>query len=163
MPATAGVRTGIDGAVYRNSGTDGSPTWVEIDIIRDVSGAGAVWDMGDASSRASRAKLYKKTQADIRPQLVARADSADTGYQALYDAANSPAGTLDLLVLDGPLTEDGATGFRSYWNVNISTPPTQGAGEIQYTTFELSPAWNSNRYPSVCDVGAASALTLTAL
>lgn len=162
MAATEGPRTGIDGATYRNTGSDGSPTWVEITAIRDVSGAAMVWDMGEASSRASRAKLYKKMMGDLKPQLVTRADAVDAGYQALYDSSQSPTSTLDLLVLDGPITEEGACGFRSYWNVNVSTPPTQGAGEIQYTTFELSPAFNTARFPSTVDVGASSALTLTA-
>lgn len=161
MAATEGPRAGIDGAAYRNTGTAGSPTWAEIDNIKDVAPA-TPWDLQEAGSRETKAKLYAKTRQDIGYQVVARADSADLGYQALWDAACSP-NPIDLLVLDGPLTEEGASGYRAYWNVNASGGPTQGADEMQYTTFDLKPAWNGTILPKIADVGASSAVTYTAI
>lgn len=163
MAATAGPKSGIDGAVYRNTGSYATPVWAEIDQIRDVT-PGQGWDMGDASVRATRAKLYHKTQQDIAPQVVCRADDADAGYQALYDAAVHPTLTLDLLVLDGPLTREGSSGFRADFLVNASGGPTQGAGDVQYTTFDLRPGFAAaGQFPKIVDVGAASATTFTAV
>ena len=40
MAATAGAKAGIDGAVYRNTGTYGSPTWTEMPIaVKSASSA----------------------------------------------------------------------------------------------------------------------------
>lgn len=158
MSATAGPRAGIDGAVYRNTGSAGSPTWVEIEKVKDVI-PGMAWDMVEAGSRETVAKLYEKTRIDLGAQLVARADAADAGYQALYDAALSKTAQLDLLVLDGPITEEGASGFRAMWKVNVSGGPTQGIDELQYTTFDLKGSWHATIKPRTVDVGASSALT----
>jgi hypothetical protein len=160
MAAASAVKTGIDGVVLRNSGTYGSPTLVEIDRVRDVIPA-FPWDMVDASSRASPVKLYEKTQTDWSVQLVVRADDADTGAQALYDAAMSKT-KLDLVVLDGPVTEEGAAGVRAHWHVSLSGT-SQGAGDVQYWTFDLKPSFHTDGVPKIADVGAASAVTYTAL
>lgn len=160
MAAVAGVKVGIEGAVYRNTGTYGSPTWTEVTLVRDVDPK-FPWDMGDASSRETRAKLYAKTMIDIAVSLTVRADDANTGYQALFDAAMSPTTVLDMLVLDGPLTAEGSMGVRSHFNAS-ETGQSQGASDVIYTTFELKPGWSSEGYPSKIEVGSASALTATA-
>ena len=117
--------------------------------------------MGDASSRQTKAKLYKKTQIDVGAQVVARADDADAGYQFLYDNhwLDVPQ---DVLVLDGPLTEEGAAGVRFHANVSFAGV-SQGAGDVQYGTFDLKPAYSALGVPKVVDVGASSSLTFTAI
>lgn len=160
MAAASAVKPGIDGAVYRNSGTYGSPTWAEITLIRDVSPS-FPWDMADASSRTHKAKLYAKTMIDIGAQLVVRADDADAGYQALFDAAMSSTTLMDMLVLDGPITTEGSMGVRCHFNVNESGQ-SQGAGDVIYTTFDLKPGYHTDGDPKKIEVGATSTLTATA-
>lgn len=160
MAATSAPKTGINSGGYRNTGTYGSPTWSEMTLIRDVSPA-MPWDMGDASSRATRAKLYTKTQCDIGYQVVMRADDADAAYQAMYDASVSPTAVVDLMLLDGDITTEGAMGVRAEFNV-IFVSQTQGAGDVVYTTFELKPAPSNNGVPKSVKMGAASAPTFTA-
>lgn len=160
MAAAAGVKVGIKGQMLRNTGTYGSPTWTAIALVRDVTPVRA-WDMADASSRETRAKLYAKTMIDVGATAVVRADDVNTGYQALYDASNSPTSVVDLLILDGPLTTEGSAGVRAEFLVSETGAP-QEAGGVIYSTFDLKPAWTSNGYPSSIDVGASSALTATA-
>lgn len=158
--AQAGTKAGIAARVYRNTGTYGSPTWTATNCVRDAQPA-FPWDLVDASKRATRAKLYGKTQIDLSVQLVCKADDADTGYGALVDLAVSPTAVLDMLVLDGPLTAEGARGVRAHWLGSLSSQP-QGAGDNVYTTIDLKPADSSEGVPSAITVGAASAITAVA-
>ena len=160
MAAAAGAKVGIDGAVYRNTGTYASPTWVEIDLVRDAEPT-FPWDMGDASARTTRAKLYAKTQADLGVKLTVRADDANAGYGALWDAAMSGTALLDMLVLNGPLTKEGAKGVRANWNVSEDSE-SQGAGDVVYSAFTLKPGYSTDGVPSAITVGASSAITATA-
>lgn len=158
--AAPGVKAGIAARVYRNTGTYGSPTWAAVNCVRDAQPS-SPWDMGDASSRATRAKLYGKTQIDLQVQLVCRADDADVGYGILVDLAVSPTGVLDMLILDGPLTAEGARGYRAHWLASLSGQP-QGAGDLVFTTFDLKPGFSSDGVPSAIAVGASSAITAVA-
>lgn len=161
--AAAGVKVGIKGVVYRNTGTYGSPTWTACPLIRDVT-PNFPWDMVDASVRGSRAKLYAKTQIDLGAQVVMRADDADTDYAAWVDAAVSATAKLDLLILDGPITAEGARGVRAEFLVSMSTQ-AQNIGDVVYSTFDVKPAVGTTitNYPSTVVMGASSDPTFTAL
>jgi hypothetical protein len=158
MAAASGVKAGIAAKAYRNTGTYGSPTWAAANIVRDAQPA-FPWDLVDASSRATRAKLYGKAQVDLAVQLVCRADDADAAYQAFVDAAFSPTTLIDMLILDGALTLEGARGVRAHFLFSISGQP-QGAGDLVYTTFDLKPGVDpAGNVPASITVGASSAIT----
>ena len=159
MAATSAVKPGIAGGVYRNTGSYGSPTWTEVTLVRDVSPT-FPWDMADASVRATRAKLYAKTQVDLGFSIVIRADDADTGYVALFDAAMSPTTLIDMMILDGDIATEGAMGIRMHANVSMGSQ-TQGAGDIVYTTFDLKPGYSSDGVPKSVKMGASSAPSFT--
>lgn len=158
MAASAGAHVAVKAKLYRNSGTYGSPTWAALDLVKDVS-TGSPWDMVDASVRGSRVKLYAPTQIDFAINMTMRIDYADTGYQAIRAAAVSAA-ALDLLVLDGAITEEGAQGFRADFHVSL-TAQDQAIGNVLYDSFDLKPGVATN-YPKAIVVGTASALTPTA-
>lgn len=160
MAGTAGVKAGIAAKAYRNTGTYGSPTWTAADLIRDVQPA-FPWDMVDASARSTRAKLFGKTQIDLSIQLVVRADDLDVAYQAFVTAAFSPTSNIDMLILDGPITAEGARGVRANFIFSISGQP-QGAGDIVYSTFDIKPTYSTDGVPSSVVMGSASAPTFTA-
>ena len=161
MAATSAVKPGIGGRVYRNTATYGSPTWTAQQSVKDCTPS-IPWDMQEAGSRETRAKLYAKTRADLGVQLVMRADDAATDFNAFADAAVSPTAVLDLLILDGLISVEGVRGFRAEWNVSLSGQPQEIDGVI-YDTFDLKPAWSSNGYPRTVVMGAASAPTFTTL
>lgn len=160
MAAAAGPKVGIKGFVGRDTGTYAAPTWSEMTLVRDVTPA-FPWDFGDASSRASRAKLYAKTQVDLGIQLVMRADDVDTDYQAMVTAAMSSSAVVDLLILDGDIADEGAVGVRAEFLVSIGGQ-SQGAGDVVYTTFDLKAAPTANGVPKSVVMGASSAPTFTA-
>lgn len=160
--AVDATKAGITCRVYRNTGTYGSPTWAAVNCIRDAT-PNFPWLMADSSDRQSRAALEDKTQMKISVQVVAKATNADAGYQSLWDASQSAGtnGKLDLLILDDPLTVEGAMGVRAHFNV-IFDSQTQGAGDNVYTTFTLTPGFSPDGVPSKIEVGASSTLTATA-
>jgi len=162
MAAVAGAKPAIAGVVYRNTGTYGSPTWTAQPLVKDVTPSTG-WDMSDASVRGTRAKLYLKTQIDLGFQIMMRADDADADYAAWVDAAVSPATKLDLLILDGPITAEGARGTRGEFVVSIPSQ-AQAIGDVVYTTFEVKPAPGTviSDYPKAVKMGPASAPTFTA-
>ena len=155
MAATSSVKPGIAAKVYRNTGTYGSPTWTAMNLARSVND-NSKWDTADASSREGRARLYAKTQVDLPHDIEMRADNADTGYVAMYAAWASATAVVDLLILDGPITDEGAMGIRAEFIV-CGRPQNQGAGDVIYTTFPLMPTWTSNGVPKSVVMGAASA------
>ena len=160
MAETSVVKTGIAGAVYRNAGTYGTPTWTIIGLVRDVSPS-MKWNRSDASARQTKAVLQAKTQVAISGQIVVRADDADAGYQALFDAAMTvSASALDMMILDGLVSVEGAKGVRAHMNLDFVQ--NQAIGDVIYTTFDYDPAWHSAGYPSFVEMGAASAPTFTA-
>lgn len=160
MSAASAIQPAIAAGVYRNTGSYGSPTWVEITLVRDVTPS-EQWAYGDASVRASKAKLYGKTQIDLTGTITCRADPADAGYQALFDAAVGVSSAApDLMILDGDITTEGARGVRLH--ANLSKKQNQAIGEIVYTDFDYNPAWNSAGYPSSVVMGATSTPAFTA-
>lgn len=156
--AASAVKLGINAKIYRNTGTYGSPTWTAIDLTRDAQ-MNLPWDFGDASARATKVKLYAPTQIDFAISCVVRADDADAGYNALWDAAVG-ADALDLLILDGPITVEGTRGVRAHFTPSL-TGMSQGAGDVEYGNFDLKAAYSSDGNPKCIEVGASSALTAT--
>lgn len=159
MAATDGVRVGIACKIYRNTGSYGTPTWTEIGHARDVDVA-APWEFADASIRATRVKLYAATQVDFAPSVVVRKNDADAGYQALRAAADE-ATAMDLLILDGAVTNEGARGFRAHFTPSLTGAP-QTINAVVYDTFELKPAYSTDGYPQYAVVGASSNVTFSA-
>lgn len=160
MAETAAVMPGILGKVYRNAGTYGSPTWTAITLVRNVS-TSAKWNRGDSSIRGTRAVLQEKTQVAVSGSIECRADPADAGYQALFDAAvGSSTAALDLLILNGPVSQEGAKGVRAHMNLDFEED--HNVDGVIYTRFAFDPAWHSAGYPSYVEMGAASSPTITA-
>lgn len=158
MAATSAIKPAIGAGAYRNTGTYGSPTWTEMTLVRDAVN-NMPWDFGDASVRATRAKLYGKTQVDLAAQLTMRADDADTAYVAMFAAAMSPTSVVDLLILDGDIATEGAMGCRAEFLVSFQQ--NQSIGEIVYTVFDLKPTYTSNGVPKSVIMGAASSPSFT--
>lgn len=162
MPAASANKPGVGGRAYRNTGTYGSPTWGPEGMVKDATPS-MPWDMAEGGSRATRAKTYMKTRADLSISVVMKADDADSGYLAWRAAAVSPTAVLDLLILDGLISVEGVHGFRGEFLVNLTGQPQEIDGSI-YDTFELKPSWTTNAPgPSTVIMGASSTPTFTAL
>lgn len=159
--AASAVKTGVGGKAYRNTASYVTPTWVAMNLVRSVTPS-IPWDMVEAGSRETRAKLYAKARADLGVQFDMRADDADTAFNAVADAACSPTTLLDLMFLDAAITVEGARGFRAQWNINLTGQPQEIDGVI-YDQFEAKPGWTSDGYPKTVVMGASSTPTFTTL
>lgn len=134
MPDSA-IMVGGAAAMYRNSGSFASPVWEEQTLVRDVTPSGG-YDFVEASDRSTPLKLYAKTQIDAPIQVVMRADVTDSEYLLWLVAAQSRKNTLDLLILNGTRTQNGASGWRGPFLVSLTGEP-QEIGGVIYSTFEL--------------------------
>ena len=136
------MKLGIRAKLYRNtSGIFLSPTWEVIQHISDLS-VNANWDEGEASTRASRIKKGAKTMMGLEFSGKVRVSNDDAGYIALWDAAHSDD-VLDLLVLNGPLDENGVRGYRVECQV-MSNTEDQALGNVLFMDFMLKPSPTSN-------------------
>jgi hypothetical protein len=160
MAAADRVLTGVEAKVYQNGGTPTTPTWTAVDRVRSVT-ANQKWNRADSSARESRAVLQAKTQIALSGTIEVRATPADAGYDSFYSASCLPSeSALDLMILDGPITQEGSRGVRAF--MNLDGGQNQGIGDVLYTTFDYDPAWNKLLYPSRVAVGATGTLTYTA-
>jgi hypothetical protein len=160
MSAEAKDKPGVKCVAYRNTGTYGTPTWTPLTCIKDANVA-KPWDLSEASVRATRVKLYAPAQVDFAVSITVKCDNVDTGYKAL-NAKTVDATVLDMLILDGPLTDEGAEGVRAHWHVS-DTGQDQSIGVgATYKTLDLKPGFSTEGWPMAVAVGAASAITMTA-
>lgn len=158
MAAERGVKLGIKAVIYRNTAGYGSPSWAAMTSVRDLT-VTPPWDMVEANTRASRVKLWAKTMLDLGFQVSVRKDDASTDAVALLQASMTDDVT-DFLVLDGPITTEGSTGFRAHMLVNLSTED-QGANAVIYDTYDLKPGFSEDGTPKYVTIGASSAITAT--
>lgn len=108
----ADYRLGKDAVVYRNTGTYGAPTWVAIDIVKDVTlglQAGE-WDGSRRGSGGWKQSAPTMKSADIGLDIVFK--PGDAGYIALR-AAFVGSSLIDLAVMDGPIATPGSEGLRA--------------------------------------------------
>jgi len=134
-------KLGILSKVYLNTASFGTPTWVEVEHISDLS-IDPSWDEGDASSRASRAKRTAKTMLDVGISGSIKVSDSDSDYQAFRDAAYQDD-TIDLMILNGDQTDDGVHGYRAEFNV-FSSSEDQAKGNRLYMNFTLKPGDTDN-------------------
>lgn len=158
MAATSAVKPAIKAIVYRNTGTYGSPTWTSMTLVKDVT-PNTQWVFGDASVRATRVELSHPTQMQYEISMTMRDDDADAGVQAIKTIAMT-GDNLDLLIMDAPISIEGARGVRAHFHA--AQTQDQSIGAIIYNTFTLKPGFHTDGYPKYAVAGSGSALTYTA-
>lgn len=135
------AKLGIKCVLYRNTATYGSPTWNAIACVKDLT-VNPAWDEADGSTRASRVKLSAKTLMGLEISGTVKADYTDEDYAVLLDALNSDD-VLDLMVLNGPSTENDVTGYRADFQV-FSGSQDQASGAIVFDSIVLKPTVSAN-------------------
>ena len=153
-------RVGVSGRVYRNTGTYDVPTWVAINKLSDVQ-LNFAWETADSSDRTSRVRKVAKTMVGISVTARIKTAWSDPGYQAIYAAAVSPGAAIDLMILDGATTDEGARGLRGMWHVTQRNQ-NQALGERLYDDVIFTPADRDEQFSAVV-VGPGETLTLTAI
>lgn len=129
-------RLGIDGKVYYAS-TDvwEAEVWTEIPRISDIEET-AGWNTAPAGDRGQGVDAFAKTTATLQYTGQVRVDDTDPGYLALRAAYLVRSGKINLMILNGAKTSNGATGFKGYFHVTNFAMP-QGMQVLDYVNFSL--------------------------
>lgn len=136
------AKIGLECKVYRNTGSSGSPAWVEVGIVRDVK-VGISKGEGDVSRRGGGGfKMTRGTLIDgtVTTQMVK--DTADTNW-LYFRSAFYGRTAIDMAFTDKDITVTGATGFRATYEVMKfeDSEPLDGAA---LTDVEMKPTDSVN-------------------
>ena len=111
-----GMRIGIEGKLYRNTGSYETPTWVEIDNVADLN---LTLEKTEADATIRAGKGWRMTKGAIKEAGVEFQmiwDPTDTNVQALL--AGWMAGTaIEFAVMDGDIATAGSEGLRATMEV----------------------------------------------
>ncbi len=137
---------GIKAKILVNTGSFGSPVWVALSGISDLS-LNPAWDKAEGSTRGSRLKKYAKTLLDLSISGKIKVDETDTSGYLLFLTALHSDTVLDVLILDGNPTDTTLTGTLQGYRFEahvIKGEQAQGLGEVLFDSFELVPAMSAN-------------------
>lgn len=131
----------IDAKLYYNTGNYATPTWTEIDLVRDLQ-FNPTWDKAEAFTRGNRAKHYGKTLVEVGFTASVQVSDTDTGYKTLTTAHASSTAVVDMLMLDGADDSNGAEGVRFDAGV-FAAGEDQSIGNVLYRDFDIAPSFNA--------------------
>lgn len=133
---------GLNAKLYRNSASYGTPTWVLMGNVQDLT-AGDTMDEADVSTRAGGGF------AEVEPTLRALELSfgmvnkpGDADVAALL-AAYAARTALDIAVMDGPIATAGSRGVRARYKV-FQMPRAQELRGAQTFDVMLKPCVDAN-------------------
>ncbi len=139
---------GLNAKLYRNTGTYGSPTWVLVDNVKDLS-INKEKGEADVTTRANNG--WEATAATLKSATIEWDmvyDPADADYTAI-ETAWEDGSAIEFAFMDGLITVAGTKGYRMTCAVfgfsrdealteavmvNVSVKPTYAAnGPAPYT------------------------------
>lgn len=132
--------TGINCKAYYNSGSYGSPTWVELSCIDELQENSKTMT-ADANSRASFIRLKVGVDGDLSWTGTIKRDGS-AAHLVVYRAMKAKT-SLDMLILDGPVTTNGVMGHRADCLI-IDTSNNQNRTERLYDSIEIVPTESNN-------------------
>jgi hypothetical protein len=110
------IRLGMDAKLFRNTSLPGSPTWVEVTNVKDLT-LNLEKGEADVTTRANqgwRATVGTLKDASVEFQMVWDTDDAD--FTAIQEAffGNTP---IEFAVMDGPIDDATSEGLRATFDV----------------------------------------------
>lgn len=111
-------RVSIDAKLYRNTGSIASPTFVEVDNVRDVS-VPQEWSTAEFKTRARDHVRHRKTLAErtcsVQMEHDPAASADNTAFEAFRDAFQSQTSTVILAILDADEGTTGSQGLHAFF------------------------------------------------
>lgn len=115
-----GVKLGLDGKLYRNTGSYASPTWNEVPRIKDVT-LTLEKNLADVSSRASagwREFAATLKDATVEFMIIVTDIAGDTEDREAFRDAFLNNTNIECAIMDGDITTSGSEGFRATFAVS---------------------------------------------
>jgi hypothetical protein len=109
MPSNA--RSGFAHKMYRNTGSFGTPAWVEVAEVGDVKIPLLDGEIS-VNTRATRFKQFLKGLVELKPNWSMPYDPSNANYTALETTGQSASATQDLAFADGPIATTGTKWVR---------------------------------------------------
>jgi hypothetical protein len=135
------VRIGFDCQIAHNTGSFGSPTWVDWKNVKDVT-LNMEADDADASTRKSRIKTSLAGMIGASVDFQSNWDTTDTVFAAIL-AAFLAGTTVDLAVLDGGSAEAGSQGLHAEFCV-LKCSEAQPLNGVTQADISIKPAQTDN-------------------
>lgn len=138
---------GTDCKCFRNSASWATPTFVEVDNLRDVN-ISDEWLTAEFKTRGNRIVRHKRTlrnrgvtlQMEHDPATAANDANFEVFTDAMYDASgDTDDGVIELLFLNGDSTTTGNQGVRGEWLVT-KMDEGQPLEDAQLWDIEVKPA-----------------------
>lgn len=136
MPDEIGAYRGKDKALYYNTGTRATPTWVKLDA-RDKT-LPITWDEADVSSDSSDFKLMLKALAEVGIDWQMVYYNGDSDFVAMWQAALSPTAVYEFALMSGPIATVGSRGVRFFGQV-MSATDNAALSDGQLVDFNVKP------------------------
>lgn len=133
--------TGLDCKAYRNSATYATPTWAEVENVRDLT-LNLTKGEADVSRRGTEWKLTKPTLKDGSVDFEMVWDTGDADFTAIQTAWNDGT-TIDMAFLDGEIGTTGSQGLRAEFEVISFTRSEPLEGGVM-ASVSLKPASTAN-------------------
>lgn len=117
----AGPRIGLDCKAYLNTGTFGSPTWVEITVAKDV---GFKLGLGEAEAktRASSLSVILPGFVEHEFDFEMLYDTVGSTIYGLLQAAVLARAAVELAFMDGAIATSGNRGVRCSYYITQCDP-----------------------------------------
>ena len=136
------TRLGMDAKLYRNTGSFGTPVWVEIKNVKDVT-LNLEKGEADVTTRANggwRATVGTLKEASIEFQMVW--DTDDANFTAIQQAffGNTP---IELAVMDGDMTDPDSEGLRALFEV-FNFTRNEALEEAILVDVSVKPTYSAN-------------------
>jgi len=126
--------------LYRNTGTNASPTWNLVPNVGDLS-VPISFDEADVSTRESLTKMTDPGLMDASIQFSMIVDSSDTDYVAIELACFART-AIEFAVMNGPIGTVGSRGLRAFCKV-LGFEDDQGLSNAQKVAVTLKPTRTS--------------------
>ena len=135
-----------DAKVYRNTGSYATPTWDELDNVKDLT-LNLDKDEVDVTTRASNGfKEFADGLIDSSVEFSMVWDSGDAGFSAIQIAYFAKT-AIEFLILDGDEATTGSQGLRATMMVKSFTR-NENLGEALMVDVTVRPVKNADAAPA---------------
>src|SRR5690606_30910895 len=148
------IRLGMDAKLYRNAGSGGSPNWIEVTNVKDLTlnlekGEADVTTRGNGGWRATVGTLK---DASIEFQMVW--DANDAGFAAIQQAffSNTP---IEFAVMDGDINDPSSEGLVATFDI-FSFTRNEALEEAIMVDVTIKPTYSGSAPQWISGQGSSS-------